>query len=354
MTTDIFGKKGNRILVISVQGIGNNLMFQPTIRALHRTFPDTPIDILCAPNGSDQILRNDPNVNGVIICESFIKTVIHLKRNKYDVAITAYPSGLRSALLSLFSGARIRVGHNTRLLRGIGAVFYTHLVKEDQGIHDVDQNFNIIKLFGNIREYDRPYSLIIFERDFDQAKEALLKEGVADKEEYIIFHPGSNTKHLSKRWNVENYMQLAKRITSSIKVKVVVVGNKNEISLGKEIFSANSRNVINMARKLTLMQTAVLIKMSKLFIGNDSGLMHIAAAVRTPVVAIFGPTDHKEIGPIGEKCLIISKSLKCQPCYTRDRLDMNSCKNKTRYECMKSISVEDVLCAIESQMGIAG
>ncbi|PIV63342.1 MAG: hypothetical protein COS11_07960, partial [bacterium (Candidatus Ratteibacteria) CG01_land_8_20_14_3_00_40_19] len=135
------------------------------------------------------------------------------------------------------------------------------------------------------------------------------------------------------------------RLIKTYNAQVIIFGGKQEISLAERVASLMKKNPIIAAGKTTLGETAALIERCNLFITNDSGLMHIACAVKTPVVAIFGPTDYRKTGPYSINSAIIRKNLPCSPCYQRGKV---KCKE---LDCFKLITVEEVLEAAERVLG---
>jgi heptosyltransferase II len=144
-----------------------------------------------------------------------------------------------------------------------------------------------------------------------------------------------------KRWAVNNYVELAKKISNELKIKVVFVGNKTDGKLLDKYSEIFNNNIINCCGKFSLNSTAALLRKSKLFISNDSGLMHLAAANDVPVIAIFGPTIKEKNRPFSKNSIVISKNYDCQPCYKFNKKIF--CK---KFNCLNDITVEDIFNSI--------
>jgi heptosyltransferase-2 len=144
-----------------------------------------------------------------------------------------------------------------------------------------------------------------------------------------------------KCWPLKNYIELIRILADDNHTAIILVGNEKEAVTGKKILEKVKRkNVINAMGKTTISQTAAIIHLSDLFIGNESGPLHIASALKIPSVAIFGATSPDQILSSGERCIVIRKDIPCSPCYTH-HFALADCKN--HFRCLTGISVSDVL-----------
>ena len=156
-------------------------------------------------------------------------------------------------------------------------------------------------------------------------------------------HPGSGIHQAGfKRWPKENFAHLADRLISEYGTAIFLFGGPEERALAEEIESLMKNTPVIMAGQTTLSQTAALIKKYCLFVSNDSGPMHMAAALNVPVVALFGPTDAKATGPVSDKSVVISNKVQCAPCHRR--------KCNRDFSCMTKISVHEVMNNIDKML----
>ena len=165
-----------------------------------------------------------------------------------------------------------------------------------------------------------------------------------DMEMKVVIHAGAPL--LLKRWSSQKYVDLIKTLLRDYPAKIFLIGGKDEYELSNKILEAvNDNRVINLTGKLTLAELAYLLKRSQLFIGNDSGPMHIASACGTKVIGLYGPTDPERFGPYGGNCIALRMEDKCPPCAK------DECKFKN-YRCVDQISVDDVINVIKDLLNI--
>ncbi len=158
----------------------------------------------------------------------------------------------------------------------------------------------------------------------------------------IGINPGS-TYGPAKRWLPERFAGVGKRLVSEHKARILLFGQRQEKGLSDFIAGRIGENCLNLAGKTTLAQLAALLERCNLLLTNDTGPMHIAAALGVPVIAVFGPTDPRTTAPAGEKHIIVRKPVACSPCLKR--------RCPTDHQCMKEIGVEDVFNAALKLLG---
>ncbi|GER93564.1 putative lipopolysaccharide heptosyltransferase III [hot springs metagenome] len=303
-------KNVHRILVIKLRHIGDVLLTAPVFRALKEKFPDAQItalvnsgteDVLKGNTLIDEILIMDRSIKRLSIIQRYAKEIVFLKdirANGFDMTIDL-TGGDRAAVISFASGARYRLGWKSD--KGfIGKKYvYTHLSEPDANKHIVLQNLDVISQFGITTE-DLTVNFYIPDDDRIFIKDILRKYN-ADKETNIVhIHPTS--RWLFKCWKDE-YMAEVIRWLLDRGNRVIVTSSpdKKEVEKAKKILSlvGNSRSslLIDLCGKTTIKQLGAISEVSNLFFGVDSAPMHIAAAVGTPVVALFGPSGTFHWGP---------------------------------------------------------
>lgn len=335
----------NRILILLTGGSGNMILFTPALRALREKFPEAHIALLVGPYGAEKVIERSPFVNEVIVYNpqryhlfQKIKFVNALRKKGFVLTITSTGmNAFKSSFLSYLIRASYRVGEDI----GKRGLFYNIKVPYNSGLHMVEGNLRLIQALGIIAKEKNPF-IWITEEDRAVGKEFFKENGLEESRLVIGIHPGSGSYQKSfRRWPKERFAQAGDRLAKKYKVQEILVGGSEEVSLSEGIAEMMREEPIIATGKFTLSQTAAIIEKCHLFISNDSGLMHVAAAVGTPLVAIFGPTVFTRTGPYTKEAVIVRKNLKCSPCYRRGRV---SCK---RLDCLKLITVEDVLQAAE-------
>ena len=319
------------ILVISLTGIGNTLLFTPALQMLRRLHPDARIDALVEGKGSRDILEGNPDVNHILDLRlastglRALTVVRRLRDERYDLSITTFPSNRpRFNVFTWMIGARERVIHSYPDSRGQALTFLqTKLVPAQKGMHDIVQNMRLVcdalpDGIGQGGRLPRPI-LHLREEDRDFAKRYL--DGLGRRSCAIAMHPGSSAGRLhqqgAKRWPAGNFCRAALLLEKELDAAVMVMCGPDEEDLYRRIgrFAADQhlRNVH--FPKGTIRQMAGIVERCDALISSDTGLMHIATAVKTPVIALFGPTNPERTGPVWEECTILMGApCACRPC----------------------------------------
>jgi heptosyltransferase-3 len=357
LASNIQGFKNiKKILVIKFRHIGDVLLTVPTIRALKETYPDASISVV-VNSGTDEVLAGNPLIDELIIFDREIKNLPFFKR--YIREITFYKKiratgfdmtvdltgGDRAAIASLLSGAYYRLAKNPPKKGFIGKKFlYTHLADIVGSKHMVLQNLDVVKKFG-ITTDNTDVDFFIPEGIKSSVKEMLKENNIKENDTVVHIHPTS--RWMFKCWN-DTYMAevIEWLINKGIKVVVTSAPFKKELEKANKILSlvdARSSNagLANLCGKTSIKELAAVSKFSDLFIGVDSAPMHIAAAVKTPIIALFGPSGHcKEWYPYGHGHIVITKDLPCKPCKS------GMCEGIQIRECMSAIKPNDVKEAV--------
>ena len=355
-----------RILVVKLADIGDVLTATPALRSLRRTFPHAHISALVAPHCRG-ILAN-PGLAPALVDEeiTFAKAnfdrpagtlsasgaralaglAVRLRRGHFDTLVLLHhlttPWGARKyALLAAAAGAPIRAG----LDNGRGG-FLTHRAA-DAGFgakHEVAYWNDVVGLLGASPDYG-PLAFPVAPSDSDSIR-LLLPETLPRP--WIVLHPGSGAYSLARRWPADGFAAVAATLTRDRGATIVVVGGEDEGGLAAQVTAGLGQRALNLTGRTTLGELAALLRSSDLFVGNDGGVMHLAAAVGTPVVALFGPSNHRAWGPWAPKgrAVVLRADLPCLPCfYTGHSLGTpQGCPART---CLQLITVDQVVSAIE-------
>ena len=335
-----------RILVVRLDTIGDVLLSEPAVAALRKRFPDAEIDLVVGAAGK-AILAGNPNITNFVLYNApwhaawrggkvdwraafsdLLNTVRVLRRRRYDLAYELR-GDFRDIAFMAACGARLNIGNGWR---GGGYMLHRN-VRLDTEAHRVDFALGIVGATGG--ESPRLY---ISQEDRENAKRLL--SGATDT---IAFHLGAGFP--SKCLPIDTFTEVARRLVSlDSSRQLVVIGGKDEEGLAKALAQRLPFAPLSLVGKLSLLETAAVLERCRLFIGNDSGPMHIAAAVRTPVVTFFGPSEPSEYHPYGVDHRLLEVDLPCRPC------DHVHCI-RGDYPCMTGISAEDIIAAAEELLG---
>lgn len=343
-----------KIAVIELAHVGDVLAITPALRMLKERFPDASTTVVAGPWCKD-ILDGNPDINNVIVYRaswldrmnkapfslsetvSFIRT---MRSQRFDLCIDTR-GDFRIILLMWLCGIKRRVGYG---FAG-GGFLLTDVkpfdVKRRQDRHQIEHNLKLIDFIDGgrrARDYDDKAPRIFFSDDDEAYIDNLLKE--RENGLLIAVHPGSGLP--VKRWPVERFGLLIGDIVKRHKAKVLLLGGQEEKFLGEIIKSSTQAVFIDLIGKTSIKQLAALLKKCNLFVGGDSGVMHVASAVGTPIVAIWGGHNKPaHWGPSSEKDIILHSPQECSPC------GLKSCKDAV---CLKSIEVDEVSEAITKQI----
>jgi len=329
-----------RILIVNVNWLGDTLFVTPFIRAVRENHPESYIAILTHPRCLE-ILEENPYIDEVIVYEEK-KEFVHLlgkfsiisklKSKRFDTAFILRRSLSRTMLLFL-SKIPQRIGYDNKRS---GFLLTKKIPLSSKDLHRVEHFLDLARSVG-IQPKDIRYEFFVSKKDKDERDTILRRKGIKDKEEFIVINPGGNWP--LKRWPVGNFARLGDEIFSRFNTKVVLSGAEKDIPLCKEIFSLMRQSPILLCGETNLKTLAAVFEKAKWVISNDSGPMHIAVGVKTPVIALFGPTSPQITGPYGEGLYkVLQKDVDCNvPCYNL------SCRDN---KCMQAITVKDVLEAM--------
>lgn len=325
-----------KILVVRLSSIGDIVLASPVIRALRLRFPDARIDFLVKSQFAS-LLENNPDISNIIPFDpgngfsGLLQFRKQLTAEKYDWYVDLHRS-LRSRFIG-FSGAfRLKTTYSKQLFNRFMLIkLKKNFYKETKPVYL--RYFEALKPFQI--EYDgKGTEVFLTENDFTGFDAQIFTNKTA------VLCPGA--AHENKQWFPERFAQLAARLVNS-GFQVVLLGGKKEKLLCRNIKELAGVDIRIFAGETTLRQSAALLSKATVVVANDSGMMHLAQAVKTPVVAIYGPTT-RELGffPIPEKSLVVEKQLSCRPCTFKGA---ETCP-RSHFNCMMEIEVEDVADAV--------
>ncbi len=330
----------DRILVTQTGGwIGDMILLTPALRALKRAYPQSYLALLLRPLAAN-LMETCPYVDEVIIdtkgkgvgrVRSHLQLVRRIRWGRFDVAAVLHPTSFRNALIPFLAGVPRRIGSNV----GGRGILLSRSCADDTKLHEVNRYLRALKLM----DIDEPSPYLEFwhtdeDRHFAQR---LLSGGDVLLDDRII---GINlgTTWGTKSWALDRFADVIAGIRNRFEGAIVLTGSRSEIELGRTLQKLVKVKITNLIGKTNLLQLGALIERCSLYLTCDSGPMHIAAAVGTPTIALFGPTDPKRHRPYGEGHRVIEKDVSCRPCYKRECMRADA-----PHLCMTEIQPTDVI-----------
>ena len=344
--------KALRILVIKLRYLGDVLLTTPVFEALRLRFPDAYIAALVNRETED-MLTDNPAIDRIFTMERDIKLwpdlqkqrqlIRDIRSEKFDVAIDLTWND-RAAVLAKLSGARKRLSYlagEKKLLHR--SSLFTDLIKGEKNLHMVKKHLEMAKAL-QCASLPGKISLYWSEKDQRDADAILQDNRVSDNLPFVVMHPSSRALH--KVWTAEGYAAVCDYLSEKHGLQTILICGKDEKELdgNRAVGELARTRPVNFGGKLSLKQTAVLLSRAVLFIGIDSGPMHMATAVNTPVAAIFGPSRSWRWGPWGEGHTVIQKEWPCVPC------GRQGCEGKGRSRCLDELTVAEVIAVLDPQI----
>ena len=338
-----------RILLIQTAFLGDAILTLPLIQAAKQKYPNATIDVIVTPQAAG-LFANHPAIRNIIPYDKrgLDKGLVGFRRIRkkvesfgYNAAIVPHRS-VRSALLARMSRIPVRVGFD----RSAGRYLFTDVIRYRSDLHEIERNLSLLNAFGEEVKGRILPSLYPGESDKASIEKLIEQHGLNRSRELVAIAPG--TIWNTKRWLKERFAEVARRLSVE-GLSVVLVGSQSDRELCEDISAlAHSDRIVNTAGTLNLLQSVELIRRCRIIISNDSAPMHMAVAVRTPVVAIFGATVPSfGFAPYGDNDVVVETlGLQCRPCSVHGG---HSCPIKT-FDCMKNIEVERVLSEVHIRM----
>jgi heptosyltransferase-2 len=336
----------NRILVRGVNWVGDTVLSYPTVQQLKALFPKSHLTILI-PSYLVDLWKTFPYVDEIIPFQKKrgigslwedLNLSQSLKERNFDLAVIL-PRSFRSAFHIFLARIPIRIGY-----RDEGrSLFLTHGIRRTKGVlggHRVHYYRGLLEPFGKVENPPSP-QIVLREEDRRWADQTLKDLGIQEGRPLIGMNPGA-TYGLAKCWYPDRFGKLGERLVEKWQAKILLFGKEEERPVVDEILQRLGTEGIDLTGKTGLLQLAALLERCALLVTNDTGTMHMAAAVGTPVVALFGSTPPLVTGPWGEGHSIVHRNVACSPCWKR------TCP--TDHRCMELITVDEVEKAVERHL----
>jgi lipopolysaccharide heptosyltransferase II len=345
-----------RILAIKFYGLGNIVMVLPLVQALREALPEAEVDFLTLDENRTLLERSGlvsraigVDVRGYRAFAASLWRALRLaRRRRYDLVIDCEQFVKLSTIVAYLTGAPARIGFNTDGQRR-GWLYTVRVVYTDS--EHMSRIF--MRLLRPLGIVDPPRGVRIATHAAEEARvEALLAEHGVEPERFplIAVHVGSGANFYRiplKRWPVENFAALCDALVERHGAAVVLTGKgAEERALVDATRAAMRRPSLDACDRLSITELVALLARCHLAVVNDTSVMHLAAAVRTPVVAFFGPTAPLHYGPGNPDDLVFYKDLYCSPCLTNYNLKVSRCLDPV---CVRTITVEEVLAGMEAR-----
>lgn len=321
--------------------MGDVILSLPAIRAVRKAFPGAYIAVMVQPR-MDDLLKGNPHIDEVIVYDknkkqkgifnniSFIK---QLRSKRFDTALILHTTK-RINLICFLTGIPKRIGY----ARGKADFLLTDKIAYTKKLgekHEAEYSLDILRYLGIEPEFSLPF---IYVRNDDEKKaDVLLKSlNIGRGEKFAVLHPGASC--VSKMWPLENFAKAGDMLIEYLKIKVMINLAPDQAALGEKVRGMMSNKPVFFCDPTTLGVLAALFKKASLVISNDSGPVHVASGVGTPVISIFG-RNQKGLSPVrwrplGDKAIAIHKDVGCTDCLAHD------CKKD--FLCLREITVEEV------------
>jgi lipopolysaccharide heptosyltransferase I len=349
----------HRILILRLSAVGDVIRTLPAVKALKEHYPSFPVTWI-VEEPSQAFLKSQPEVDEVILFPrrrwtegmksltkmwrtigEMLEFIVVLRKRRFDVVLD-FHGILKSGLLSFLSGSAKRVGYDRTSTKEGNFLFSNVKVKlPKERINRFQRNLSLLKGMG-LEVKELKYNLHIPPEDREYIESFFNTPSRFHDRPLIAIHPGSSPKALFKRWMPDQYARLADRLVGELSASVVFTWGDGELEWVEGIRKEMREPSLLGPKTESLTQLGEVYRHCDLYIGGDTGPMHIASLVGIPAIVIYGPTDPIENEPFG-KHIKLRKEVGCNPCHRY------SCKELA---CIKAISADDVFKATKEILGI--
>lgn len=353
-----------RVLVVKLDEIGDSVMLTPFVRELRVGLPQAWITLVVKPQLKElwdacpyvnEVIAYDrqtglPNLRSHLSALSLAKNRLWKKR--FDLAIVPRwdADAYNASFLAYFSGAAQRIGysekvieHKKQLNKGYDTL-YTKVSGDSALKHDSLRNLDLLMGLG-LKADDKKTELWVTQEDLFAADGLLASKGILSGDLLVCMYPSGGSSVL-KQWPVENFIELGRWVHKVYGAKVIVAGGPGDEKVCQELAEGVGSAAVSLCGGLGLRSAAAVFKRCGVFIGNDTGPTHMAAAMGVPVIAIFGSSCPHRFAPVGDNCTILWKAYECGPCFLHNHADrcVKCVHNKTA--CLEAVTLLDLKKAV--------
>ena len=322
-----------KICVIHLNQIGDLIFSLPLLKALRENFPEASIHSVVKPY-LEELLVGSPYVDRIVLRKRGLKAqrelVKDLRKNRYDLLISLSTSE-ECLTLTAFSKAKVKAGFSR-----FPWSLWLDTKDTIEGHNSWHNNAKLLKRLNvNVNKNDYVGLLSLDKNEYN----------LSLPNKFVIISPGASRRRFAKTWGEEKFAELMLLLKKKYDLTPVLVGGKDNLEYNNRIISKAMKNdhargmdIIN-ATGTGLRELCSMIKDSSIFVGIDSGIMHLASSLDIPVVGIFGPTDPFYVGPQNDRSIVVrEEEMACVPCY------LKACDHR---DCMRKLSVDKVLNACD-------
>jgi heptosyltransferase-2 len=322
-----------KILIRGPNWVGDAVLAIPTLKAVRQRFPGAEITLLVRPWVAG-LFSSAPYIDKVwsenkpVTVKNWIRLTREIRSRRFDLALLL-PNSFESALMMFAGRVRQRIGYATD---GRRWMLTEAVALASEPRHQIDYYFDLAKALAAAT--DRPsISIEATCSERNSARQLLAAEGIPQSGPFLVLNPGA-AYGSAKRWHQERFATAADNLACELGLQVAIIGSEAERTIATQICKRMTERTAVLNGKTSLETLIGVLAESTLMITNDSGPMHIAAALGIPTVAIFGPTDETTTGPYGPRTRIVKHAVECSPCLLRE------CPIDHR--CMNGVTVEEV------------
>ena len=335
------------ILIIRFSSIGDIVLSTPLVRALRKRFPEARIDFVIKQEFAE-LMQTNPHVTTVYVYDKqsgmrgLLAFAQQLRHNRYDLLVDIHKN-YRSYLLRFVTHPSQIVSYSKQIVQRT-LLIKTGLNQYGEILQIPERYLKPLQAFGVVND-DQGLELFPTEAHWSRVAAIFRQERLADGEVAIGF--GSIAAHPLKQWPVERFIELGRQLVQRYGARILLFGGPQDLQGVTRIAAQIPNSPLILCGKLSFLEVAAAIQRCAVFVGNDTGTIHIAAAMQRNVVALFGPTV-EEFGyyPYRTRSIVISKPLSCRPCTPTGK---GVCKIKT-HACLKEISTAEVFQAVEKML----
>lgn len=327
-------------MILQTAFAGDVILTTPLVRRIKEIFPKAEIHFLVKPDTST-LLHNNPYIDALYTYDkrgsergigALWKWMVKLRKEHFDIALIPHRS-IRSALLVWGAHIPRRIG----FCRSAGSFLFTDVVPYLNEVHEVERNLQLLQVFGENQNVLSP-ELYPGSEEKKEVDRFFNEMNIEADEKVLAIAPGS--VWFTKRWLPEGFAEVARQVWRKWGIRSILVGGKEDEDLAEQIINQQNRFIVNGVGRFSLLASAELIRRCCTILTNDSAPLHLAVAVGTPAVAIFGPTIPSfGFAPYGDHHQVIEKNLDCRPCAIHGG---KKCP-EGHFRCMKDVSPDEVI-----------
>jgi heptosyltransferase II len=322
------------ILFLRHDRVGDMVFSTPALKALRRTYPKAKITVL-ASKRNYEIIQNNPNIDEIVVYRGLYWFIREIRKEGFDLTIDSFNTyELKQALLSYLSGARHTIGFEQA---GREIFFNIKGPRLQPAKHLVEHILELVNYLGCDVSGCKP-ELFITNEEIQWASSFLLNMGIDTSKLTVALHPGGHFE--TQRWSIERFGRVAEKIAEELEGNAIILAGPDERLILERIKQIRGGNVFIISA-ISIRQAMAILSRCDLFLGNNSGPLHIAAALGLPTVSTIGPTVTPLWLPYGNRHTVLRKDVDCSPCNNA------VCKD---HRCMELITVDDFFEAVKSQV----